>query len=173
MKIQDKSYVEIEYTLSLDSGETIDQSGDTPFGFICGTGQVIPGLERGLMDREAGEELKLTIEPKEGYGEFRQDMLRDIPRNQFPQGMELKKGMPFEAQSPQGPLRFTIKEVTEDNVVADFNHPLAGKTLHFDIKITDVREPTASEMMSCAPGGSCGCDTNTSGSCGGCAGGCG
>ncbi len=172
MKIQDKSYVAIQYTLTLDSGETIDQSGDTPFSFILGTGQVIPGLERGLLNREKGEKLQLTIAPADGYGEFREDMLRDIPRSQFPQDMELKAGMPFEAQSPQGPLRFTIKEVTADNVVADFNHPLAGQTLHFDITISDVREPTAEDMMSCMPGGSCGCDTNTSGSCGGCAGGC-
>ena len=171
MKIQDKSYVAIEYTLSLDSGETIDQSGETPFGFVCGTGQVIPGLEQGLMDREKGDKLQLTVAPADGYGEFRPDMLRDIPKSQFPPGMELQTGMPFEAQSPQGPLRFTIKEVKDDAIVADFNHPLAGQTLHFDITISDVRDASPEEM-SCAPGGSCGCESNTSGSCGGCAGGC-
>lgn len=173
MKIQDKSFVAIDYTLSLDSGETIDQSQEgTPFGFICGTGQVIPGLEQGLMNREKGEKVQLTIEPANGYGDFRPDMLRDIPRTQFPAEMKLQEGMPFEAQSPQGPLRFIIKEVRDDAIVADFNHPLAGKTLHFDITISDVREASPEEL-SCAPGGTCGCDSNTSGSCGGCAGGCG
>ena len=172
MKIQDKSFVAIEYTLSLDSGETIDQSKDTPFGFICGKGQVIPGLEQGLMNREKGEKVQLTIEPANGYGDFKPDMLRDIPKTQFPPQMELQAGMPFEAQSPQGPLRFIIKEVKDDAIVADFNHPLAGKTLHFDITISDVREASPEEL-SCTPGGACGCESNASGSCGSCGGGCG
>jgi FKBP-type peptidyl-prolyl cis-trans isomerase SlyD len=162
------------YTLTNDAGETLDQAGeDRPFGFIFGAGQVIPGLEKGIAGMEKGQSAKITIAPADAYGERNEDMVRPIPRVQFPADVELKPGMPFEAQSPHGPMRFVIKEVTDDTVYADFNHPLAGETLHFDLSILDLREPTAAELAAC----SCGCDSSSgscsTSSCGSSCGGCG
>ena len=169
MEINDKSYVTIDYTLKLDSGETIDQTTpEQPFGFLFGSGQVIKGLEDGIKGKKAGDSVSLTIKPEDAYGEARADLVREIPRSNFPEGMEIEPGMPFEAQSPHGPVRFTVKEVKDDVVMADFNHPLAGETLHFDIKILEVREPSFAEMSAMA--GSCGCDTDPQGGCGTCGG---
>jgi len=131
-------------------------------------GQVIKGLEDGIRGRKAGDKLSLTISPEDAYGEARDDLVREIPRSNFPEGMDIQPGMPFEAQSPHGPVRFTVKEVRDDVVIADFNHPLAGETLHFDIKILEVREPSFAEMS--AMGSSCGCDTEPQGGCGTCGG---
>ena len=173
MEITDRTFVAIDYKLTLDSGETIDQTteGNT-FGFIVGTGQVIKGLEDAIRGKKQGEQMNITIEPKDGYGEARADLVREIPRTNFPPDMEIEPGMPFQAQSPHGPVQFTVKAVSDETVTADFNHPLAGERLHFDITIQEVREPSLTEMSAMNAGGACDCDSNSSGTCGTC-GGCG
>jgi len=172
MEIKDRTYVSINYKLTLDSGETVDETTDSPFGFICGAGMVIPGLEEGIKGKKEGDNVQLTIEPADAYGEFRDDLVKEIPRSNFPPDIQIEPGMPFEAQSPHGPVRFTVKEVTDEVVKADFNHPLAGERLHFDITIKEVREPSVQEMSQIfGGGGACNC-TPTSG-CDSCGGGCG
>ncbi len=167
MKVDDKKHVTLEYSLSLDSGEIIDSSTpDRPLEFICGTGQIIPGLENALKGMEEGESGKITVEPGEAYGNVNADLIRDIPRNQFPSGVEIKPGMSFEANSPQGPVRFVVKEVTDEKVVADFNHPLAGQRLHFDVTVKGVRDLTPEEDAALSAA-SCGCTPSSCGSCGG------
>ena len=173
MEITDRTYVAIDYTLTLDSGETVDQTTDgNPFGFIVGSGQVIKGLDDAIRGKKQGEKMNLTIEPKDGYGETRADLVREIPRTNFPQEMEIEAGMPFQAQSPHGPVQFTVKAVNNETVTADFNHPLAGEKLHFDVTIQEVREPSIAEMAAMNTGGACDCESNTQGTCGTC-GGCG
>ena len=173
MEITDRTYVAIDYTLTLDSGETVDQTTEgNSFGFIVGSGQVIKGLDDALRGKKQGEKMNLTIEPKDGYGEARADLVREIPRTNFPKDMEIEAGMPFQAQSPQGPVQFTVKAVNNETVTADFNHPLAGEKLHFDVTIQEVREPSAEEMSAMNAAGACDCESNTQGTCGTC-GGCG
>ena len=147
MKVEDQVYVSIDYTLTLDSGEVVDQSkaGD-PLGFIFGAGQVIGGLEKGLLGMEVGQAAKITVEPEDGYGQPEPNMLRDIPRENFPGDVALEPGMGFTARGPHGPVSFRVNSVTDDVVVADFNHPLAGQRLHFDVKVAEVREPRAEEL---------------------------
>jgi FKBP-type peptidyl-prolyl cis-trans isomerase SlyD len=172
MAIEDRQYVSIDYTLSLDSGEVVDQSGpDEPLGFIMGTGQVIAGLERALKEMETGQSAKVRVEPQDGYGLSNEDLFREIPRENFPEGLQLEPGMGFEAKGPHGPVVFRVKSADEEKVIADFNHPLAGQRLHFDVTVREVREPRAEELASlmesssCAPeacgscGGGCGCGT--------------
>jgi FKBP-type peptidyl-prolyl cis-trans isomerase SlyD len=173
VKIENNVHVSMTYTLTNDAGETLDQAGeDRPFGFVFGAGQVIPGLEKQIAGMEKGQSANITIAPSDAYGERNEEMVREIPRIQFPADIELKPGMPFEAQSPQGPMQFRIKEVTDETVYADFNHPLAGETLHFALNIIDLREATPSELSSCAT--SCSCDSAGGSSCGtSCGGGCG
>jgi len=170
MKIADQLYVSIDYALTLDSGEEIDRSDpNQPLGFIYGVGQIIPGLEEKLTGMEAGEEAKLTIEPENGYGEYRDELKRNIPRANFPEGVELEAGAVFQGHGPHGPVSIRIVSSDDETVVGDFNHPLAGERLHFDVKVVEVRKPTDAELealnASCSPDacGSCG----SGGGCGG------
>ena len=163
MKIQEHAYVAIEYTLTLDSDEVVDQSEPgEPFGFIFGAGLVIPGLEKGLEGMEPGQSAKLTVEAEEGYGQPRQELFRELPREQFPADAEIEPNMIFEADGPHGPVRFRVESVSDEVVVANLNHPLAGERLHFDLKVTEVREARAEELEAlrdnagCAPE-NCGC----------------
>jgi FKBP-type peptidyl-prolyl cis-trans isomerase SlyD len=161
MNIADKMYVSIDYTLTLESGQEIDKSPeDQPLGFIAGTGQIIPGLEKALMGRAAGDSDKLVIEPEDAYGPVKDDLFQDIPKDQFPADVEIKPGMAFEAQGPQGPFMITVTKVNDnDTVTIDLNHPMAGKQLHFDVNVVEVREPSAEELAQVAAraGAGCGC----------------
>jgi FKBP-type peptidyl-prolyl cis-trans isomerase SlyD len=154
MNIEDKVYVAFDYRLTLDSGTEIDRSSeDKPLGIITGAGQIIPGLEKAMMGMTAGESLNISFEPEDAYGPVKAELFQDVPRSQFPGDMELKPGMTFQAQGPQGPFLINIKEMKgEDTVVIDLNHPLAGKRLHFDVNIVEVREPTAEELSALSSG---------------------
>jgi FKBP-type peptidyl-prolyl cis-trans isomerase SlyD len=172
MKIEGQVHVSIEYTLSLDSGEEIDKSEPgKPLGFISGVGQIIPGLEKQLEGKESGESMKVVVEAKDGYGEYNEEAVRDIPRQSFPEGMEIEPGMVFQANGPQGPTSIRVKELKDDAVVGDFNHPLAGENLNFDVKIGEVRDVTKEELdaleaakaAACAPSACASC--GTAGSC--------
>ncbi len=168
MKIQDKTHVTIEYTLTLDSGELVDQSDPgQPFSFVIGIGQIIPGLEKALIGMEEGQSAQITVEAEDAYGTPREELFREIPRENFPQDIEIKPGMGFEAQGPQGPVRFRVKSLDDKTVVADFNHPLAGERLHFQVKVTGVRPLTDAEMAAISAG-AC-----TPSGCSTCGGGCG
>ena len=160
MIIEGQVYLSIEYSLTLDSGEEIDKSEPgKPLGFISGVGQIIPGLEKELQGKKAGENMKVVVGAAEGYGEYNEQAVRDIPKQSFPEDMEIEPGMVFQANGPQGPATVRVKEVKEDVVVGDFNHPLAGENLNFDVKITEVRDVTedekaaleAAQAAACAP----------------------
>ena len=169
MKIREKAYAAIDYTLSLDSGEVVDRSEpDEPLGFIVGTGQIIPGLEDALDGMEAGEKTRVVVEADRAYGETDPGLFRDIPRENFPADVSIEPGMAFEARGPHGPVSFRVRSVTDETVVADFNHPLAGKRLHFEVTVAEVREPRAEELAALAKQHAC-----TPHDCGGCGGSCG
>jgi FKBP-type peptidyl-prolyl cis-trans isomerase SlyD len=170
MNIADKMYVAIEYTLTLESGQEIDKSpADQPLGFITGAGQIIPGLEKALMGRVAGDKATLVVEPADAYGPVKDDLFQDIPQSQFPGDVEVKPGMAFEAQGPRGPFMITVSKVNDnDTVTVDLNHPMAGKQLHFDVNVIEVREPTADELAQAAASISsgCGCGSEDADACG-------
>ena len=172
MNITDKLYVAIEYTLTLESGQEIDKSpADQPLGFIAGTGQIIPGLEKALMGRTAGENAKLVVEPEDAYGPVKDELFQEIPNSQFPNDVEIKPGMAFEAQGPNGPFMISITKVNDnETITVDLNHPMAGKQLHFDVNVIEVREPTAEELAQAAAsmssGCACGSDSEDDASCG-------
>jgi FKBP-type peptidyl-prolyl cis-trans isomerase SlyD len=159
MNIADKLYVAIEYTLKLESGQEIDKSPEgQPLVFITGTGQIIPGLEKALMGRAAGDSANVVIEPEDAYGPVKDDLYQDIPKSQFPSDVDIKPGMAFEAQGPRGPFMITVAKINDDETVTvDLNHPMAGKQLHFDVSIVDVREPTEEELAQAVASFSAGC----------------
>lgn len=183
MKIADNRFVSIDYRLSLESGEEVDRSpAGSPLGFVAGTGSIIPGLESALMGREAGEGLRVTVEPEQAYGPIQQELIQIIPRDRFPAGIEIAPGMSFQARGPRGPVAMTVAAVAEDAVTVDMNHPMAGKRLIFDVNVVEVREPSADEMpqfsggcgcgpqeqsdCGCGPGGGGGCGSSSGGGCG-------
>jgi len=155
----------IEYTVKNSKGEVIDSNkGQAPLEFIGGKGQIIPGLEKEVENMEVGEEKTVTIPASEAYGEYNEDMVETLPREQF-EGIELQKGMTLYGQTPDGQtIAVTVKDFDEKSVTIDYNHPLAGEDLTFDVKLVNKREATADEALTGQVGGghdSCGC-----GSCG-------
>ncbi|NOQ66842.1 MAG: peptidylprolyl isomerase, partial [Desulfobacterales bacterium] len=166
MTIAENMFVAINYTLTLESGQEIDKSPEgQPLGFIAGTGQIIPGLEKALMGRAAGDSAKLVVEPEDAYGPVKDDLLQEIPKNQFPSDLDVTPGMAFEAQGPNGPFMITVARVNDnDTITVDLNHPMAGKQLHFDVNVVEVREPTAEELAKVAASLSSGCGCGSGGS---------
>ncbi len=168
MNVVEKLFVSIDYRLSLESGEEVDSSTEgQPLGFVVGAGRIIPGLEKALMGKAAGESLKVTLEPEEAYGEVDQGLLQEIPKSSFPDDVEITPGMAFQAQSPRGPVKITVTEVNDnDTVTVDLNHPLAGKRLFFDVKVVEVREPLAEELTPPSADCGCGCGPDSPKDCG-------
>lgn len=113
--------------------------GGDPLTFTQGSHQIIPGLEQALEGMKAGESKKVTVDPKEGYGEVDPRGYQEIPIDQIPPDAR-KVGMQLQGKDPEGRIiRPMVKEVKEEVVVLDFNHPLAGKTLYFDVKVLDIK----------------------------------
>jgi len=147
MKIADRTYVAIDYTLTLDSGKVVEKSDPgQPLEFVCGMGHMIPGLENAITGMEKGQNAKIDVEPADAYGMPREEMTTELARTNFPKGVELTVGQVFQADGPHGPISFVVREIRPENVLADFNHPLAGEHLHFDVTIAEVREPTEEEL---------------------------
>ena len=170
MKVEEKKFVAVHYTLTLNNGEKVDSSeGQDPLGFIQGSGQVIEGLDEAVIGKEVGEKFTVQIPPEKAYGMGSEEMHREIPRENFPADSELTPGQGFTANGPHGPVSFRVIKTDEKTVYADFNHVLAGETLNFDVEVTEVRDPQAEELAQLA-GEEGGCAPSD---CSGCGGGCG
>ena len=147
MKIEKNKVVSIHYTLTDNAGNVLDSSeGKTPLAYIQGVGQLIPGLEKELDGKEQGEKMKVTVEPADAYGEFREDMVFEVGKDGFQGEEELKEGMQVEVELEQGKSIAVVSKIEDENVTLDLNHPLAGQTLNFDVEITEVKEATEEEL---------------------------
>jgi len=147
MQIANDTAVFIHYTLTNDAGEVIDSSqGDDPLAYIHGHGNIVPGLERALVDKNPGDKFDLKVAADDGYGERRSDRVQDVPRTAFDPGAEIKPGMRFQAQGPSGSMIVTVTNVASDKVTVDANHPLAGENLNFAIEVVSVRPCTQQEL---------------------------
>jgi FKBP-type peptidyl-prolyl cis-trans isomerase SlyD len=149
LKIADNTVVSIHYTLTDAEGNQIDSSaGREPLKFLSGAGNIIPGLEKELVGSEAGEKKQVTVEPAEGYGEVMPQLIQVLPAEAFTGVDEVKPGMEFQAQGPDGRTQYVVvKDVGDEGVTIDANHPLAGQTLNFDVTVEDVREATEEEIQ--------------------------
>ncbi len=147
MLIAQDKVVLIHYTLTNDAGKVIDSSsGGEPLAYLHGQGNIISGLEKALDGRQAGDKLNVRVEPADGYGVRDDELVQQVPRRQFG-GANLKPGMQFHAQSPQGHARVvTVTRVVGDMVTVDGNHPLAGEVLNFDVEVAEVRDATQEEL---------------------------
>lgn len=147
MQIQDKRVVNLAYTLKDDSDTVIDESTDGSFSYLHGASNIIPGLENSLTGKQAGDELSVTVEPEMGYGVRDADRVQSVPREMFPEDVEISPGMQFHAQGPDGQaIVVMVSKVEDDTITVDGNHPLAGVQLNFDVKILAVRDATAEEL---------------------------
>jgi len=148
MKVSKDCVVSLEYRLHLGDGKTVDESAPgAPLSYLHGRGQIVPGLEGALEGLAAGDSKQVVVAPAQGYGEHDTRGLQVVPRSMLPPGAELQVGMTLQAQTEGGDIiPITIRELRGDSVVVDLNHPLAGKTLHFDIKVSEVRQATTEEL---------------------------
>lgn len=147
MQIAQNSVVAFHYTLTNNEGEVLDSSeGRDPLTYLHGAGNIIPGLEKELEGRVGGDKLQVTVQPAEGYGEIQPALVQEVPRDSFEGVDSVQPGMQFQAQTQGGPLLVTVTQVGGDTVTVDGNHPLAGKTLNFDVEIATVREASQEEV---------------------------
>ena len=143
-QIEEGSIVSIDYTLTDDSGKVIDSSvGKEPLTYIHGAGQIVKGLERELIGLKVGDQKKISVKPEDGYGMPSEKSVQEIPREKVP-AEALKEGETLMMKAPDGrAIPIKIAKVNEKTVVVDLNHPLAGKTLHFDVKVKDIKAAEA------------------------------
>lgn len=148
LQIEDDRVVTIQYTLTNDAGEVVDSSvGGEPLVYLHGAGNIIPGLEDALVGRKAGDSLKVTVQPADGYGEVLDDMRQVVSLSMFEGVDDLEVGMMFQTETPDGHLQLvTVTDIDNGNVTVDANHPLAGQVLHFDVSVEAVREASAEEL---------------------------
>lgn len=178
MKISANKFVAVTYDLYVGEGEERElmekATREVPLKFIYGTGSMIQAFEDALMGLESGAAFDFTITPENAYGEYNEDYVLDLPKNIFEVDGKFDSEMIQEGNtvpmmdSNGNRMNGSVLEVRDDVVVMDFNHPLAGETLHFKGEVIDVHEPTAEEIVAMtAPAGGCGCG------CDSCGGGCG
>ena len=148
MPIKANQVITLNFTLKDESGEIIDSTNnDQPFSFLSGNNQVLPKLEENINNMIIGGKKNIILSPEDAYGIYKEEAIQSVNRAEFPEDMEIEEGMSFMADSPDGKhLPFTIKEIKDDFVTVDFNHPLAGKKLEFDLELVDVRDATSEEI---------------------------
>ena len=147
LQISDGTVVTLHYTLKVDE-EIMDTSeGREPIQFIQGKEQIIPGLEAELYGMSSGESKKVVVEPQKGYGEVQPEAGLDVPAEEFPEEIPLEPGTELQLRNQNGKIiNARIDSVEKDSIHLDFNHPLAGKDLHFDVEVVDVRDASADEL---------------------------
>lgn len=147
LKVENGLVVAMNYTLHID-GELVDETGEgDPLEFIQGEGHIIPGLEKALYGMAVGEKKTVEVEAKDGYGELDEDAFNDVPRSDFPSDIPLEEGVDLEVEDEDGEIvNACIAAINEDTITLDYNHPLAGFDLSFNVEIVGLRKATPSEL---------------------------
>jgi FKBP-type peptidyl-prolyl cis-trans isomerase 2 len=133
--------IKVEYTGKLEDGTVFDSSEkhENPFEFTVGAGEVIQGFDDAVVGMEKGEEKEITIPAEHAYGSYNADLLKDLPRDSFPQDQDISEGMVFIMKLEDGrQVPFRISKISTEQITVDLNPPLAGKTLVFWIKVVDI-----------------------------------
>jgi len=147
MQITENSVVAIEYTLKGDDGQVIDTSeGREPLVYLHGHSNIIPGLEKAIEGKAPGDELEVTVPPEDGYGQYRKELVQDVPKDAFAGMDKVEPGMSFRAESNAGPMTVIVREIKDDAITIDGNHMRAGQVLNFKVAVKSVREATAEEI---------------------------
>lgn len=148
MTIAQNKVVTMDYkVVDANSSELIDSSEDgQPMTYLHGAQNIVPGLEKALIGKAVGDELEITVAPEEAYGERSEDGVQQVPMEAFEGMGKVEAGMIVTAEAPDGPLNVMITEVDGDTVTVDANHPMAGKSLTFSVKITNIRDANEEEL---------------------------
>ncbi len=151
MAIENNQVVSIEYEVR-DGDKVVDSNvGGQPLVFMFGKGQIIPGLEEGIKNMSAGEKGDVMVKAADAYGDYNPEATQEVPKEQFA-GIDLEEGMTLYGQGEDGgTVQVVVKEIKDDAVVVDFNHPMAGKDLMFTVTINNVRDASADEILSGVP----------------------
>ena len=168
MKVENSKMVAVNYTLTVD-GQVADKNPEgKPLEFVCGAGMLLPKFEGALMGKEPGDKVSFTLEPADGYGEIIAEAIVELPKNIFMIDGKIAEEILFEgnivpmSDAEGHRMNGIIREVKEETVTMDFNHPMAGKTLNFEVTVVEVRDVTPEDLAS---QGGCGCG-ECGGSCG-------
>ncbi len=147
MSIAANKVVSFHYQVKDDSGHTVDNSdGREPLVYLHGHHNIIPGLEKEMLGKVVGDKFTATIAPADAYGENNPQLINEVPKAMF-QGVDtIEVGMGFTANTEGGPVDVMVVEVTDDMVKVDANHPLAGRTLTFDVEVVDIRDASDEEL---------------------------
>ena len=147
MQIGERTVATFHYTLTDDAGKVIDSSANgAPLTYLHGAGNIVPGLEKEMTGRSAGDSFDVQVSPEEGYGQHEPQLVQVVPREAFQGVDDLQVGMEFQAHTAHGPMSVAIANIDGDAVTVDGNHPLAGQTLHFAIEVTAVRDASLEEL---------------------------
>ena len=140
-QVKNNDTVKVHYTGKLNDGQVFDSSVERgePMEFTMGKGQLIPGFEKGLIDMKVNEKKTINIPKEEAYGDTKDELVQEVPKSQLPEDIEPKIGMGLVSQTPTGQeINLIVKDVKEDTIVVDGNHPLAGKDLIFDLEVVAI-----------------------------------
>ncbi len=148
MALKKDQVVTINFILRNDNGEVLEETTKAnPFAFISGNQQILPKLEENIGEMLIGSKRTVVLSPDEAYGNYNDSMIQKVDRSEFPEDITLEEGMDFIADTPDGrQMPFIIKHIEGDNVTLDFNHPLAGQTLTFDVELLELRDATQEEI---------------------------
>ncbi len=148
MSVKPNQVYTITYTLTDGDGNIIEVTNkENPFSFISGINQILPKLEENVNGMLIGSKKKVTLSPEEAYGIYSDSAIQIINRTEFPEDSELEVGMGFISESQDGQeMPFIIKKIDGENITLDFNHPLAGRTLTFDLELLNVRAASNEEL---------------------------
>ncbi|ACD67103.1 MAG TPA: peptidylprolyl isomerase [Sulfurihydrogenibium sp.] len=148
MEVGDRKVVSFEYTLKdKETGEVIDASAGQPLTFLTGVGEIIPGLESRMYGMKEGEKRTIEVLAEEAYGPSDPNLIQKVPREYF-QGIQLERGLPLQAQTPEGQIiNMVVVDFDDNTVTVDLNHPLAGVDLVFEVEVVNVREATPDEIL--------------------------
>ncbi|MGM5481723.1 MAG: FKBP-type peptidyl-prolyl cis-trans isomerase [Nanobdellota archaeon] len=165
--VENGNLVKIHYTGSFEDGSVFDSSeGKDPLEVLAGRGMLIKGFDQELVGMKVGDEKEIDITPENGYGDRRDDLIRDIPTSELGDEIKPEVGMTLGVKAPTGQVfPAVITDVKDDKIVLDANHPLAGKNLHFKVKVEETRVPTEEDMKKFMPENQGGCSTCSSDSC--------
>lgn len=165
MEVAKDKAVTVHYTLKDENGQVMESSKErTPLTYIHGAG-MIKGFEKALEGKSPKDAFTFTVKPEEAYGERREELLFEVKKEQLQGVPNMEVGMPLRVRTAEGAMVASIAQIEEDKVLLDANHPLAGRSLTFDVEVVEVREATPAELAEAHAEEGCGCGSSCGPTC--------